>query len=351
MSLFENPSFDGHESVHVLHDPSAGMNAIVAVHSTARGPSAGGTRFWRYADSDAALTDVLRLSKAMSYKNAMADLPLGGGKAVLMKPDGPFDRTALFETYGRALDRLGGVYITAEDVGVTPEDMAAIARGTRHVAGLPAGTGASASGDPSPVTARGVFECLKASVRRARGGGDLAGVTVAVQGVGHVGAHLCGLLHGAGARLAVADVDADAAAEMARRFDAKVVEPDAIYDEEAFVFAPCALGGSINDETLGRLTCRVVAGGANNQLARPDLGEALRARGVLYAPDYVVNAGGIINIASEVSGRYDPDWVAAKVERLAATLEEIFARADADGRATNLVADEIARERIAAGAG
>jgi leucine dehydrogenase len=345
MSVFERPSFDGHESVHFFHDEDTGLKAIVAIHSTARGPGAGGVRMWTYPSSEEALRDVLRLSRGMSYKNAMADLPLGGGKAVIMKPEGEFDRTALFEAYGRCVDSLGGRYITAEDVGVGPEDMIAVRRSTRFVAGLT--EGAAASGDPSPVTARGVFNGVKTCVRRGLDRDDLAGVRVAVQGVGHVGGYLCDFLADAGAELVITDVDKDLLGRVAERTGAAVVEPDAIYDADVDVFAPCALGAIINPKTIDRLKCKIVAGGANNQLETPAMGVELAERGILYAPDYVINGGGIINVAGEISGDYDPEWVNDKLKQLDATLDEVLQRAADSGRPPHEIADEVARERIA----
>ncbi len=346
MSVFERPSFDGHESVHFFSDADTGLKTIIAIHSTALGPGAGGARMWTYPSSEEALRDVLRLSRGMSYKNAMADLPLGGGKAVILKPEGGFDRPALFEAYGRCVDALGGRYITAEDVGVGPDDMRAVRKATRHVAGLTEGV--AASGDPSPVTAKGIFNGIRTSVRRAFGRDDLAGVRVAVQGVGHVGGYLCDFLADAGAELVVTDVDKDLLAAVAERAGAEVVAPNVIYDAEVDVFAPCALGAVINPETIDRLRCRVVAGGANNQLESPEMGTELAKRGVLYAPDYVINGGGIINVAAEIAGDYDPAWVAAKLDQLSATLDEVFERAAAGGRPPHEIADQMARERIAA---
>ena len=344
MSVFERPSYDEHEGVHFFRDGASGLKAIIAVHSTTLGPAAGGARFWTYANSEDALRDVLRLSRGMSYKNAMADLPLGGGKAVIMKPDGEFDRVQLFESYGGCVDSLGGRYITAEDVGVSPDDMRAVRRRTTHVAGLT--EGAAASGDPSPVTARGIFYGLKTTVRRALGRDDLEGVRVAVQGVGHVGGYLCDHLAAAGAQLVITDIDRDLLAGVAARTNARIVAPEAIYAADVDVFAPCALGGVINAKTIDVLTCKVVAGGANNQLESPEFGEKLARRGILYAPDYVINAGGIINVAGEISGAYDPAWVERKLEQLKGTLDEIFSRADQSGRPPHEVADEMARERI-----
>ncbi|MGD2132900.1 MAG: Glu/Leu/Phe/Val dehydrogenase family protein, partial [Maricaulaceae bacterium] len=265
------------------------------------------------------------------------------------KPEGDFDRTALFESYGRCIEAMGGKYVTAEDVGVGVDDMRAVRRSTRFVAGLPEGE--AASGDPSPVTAKGVFLGLRTAVARGLGREDLQGVRVVVQGTGHVGAHLCGLLAEAGAVLTVADVDEDAARVVAERCGAKLIKPDEVYDQDADVFAPCALGAVINPDTVDRLKVKVVAGGANNQLSVPEMGERLAERGVLYAPDYVINGGGIINVAAEVSGRYDPEWVETKLVQLNKTLETVFDRAKAEGRPTHVIADEMAQERIARASG
>ena len=344
--MFDKPAFAGHESVHHFFDAKTGLKAIIAVHSTARGPAAGGCRMWNYATSDDAFVDALRLSEGMSYKNAMADLPLGGGKAVIWGNSKTGKTPELFRALGRAIETLQGKYWSAEDVGVSVHDMAYAAEETKYVAGLP--TGKAASGDPSPVTAKGVFLGIKASALRAFGTDDLNGKHVAVQGVGHVGAYVCGHLAKAGAKLTITDVNPDALASVAQATGAKVVTPDEIYDVAADIFSPNALGAIINPNTLGRLKVKVIAGGANNQLATPDIGETLLAKGLLYAPDYVINGGGIINVAAEISGTYDPAWVEGKVQRLVQTLGEVLDRAKAENRATNRVADEIARSRILA---
>ncbi|MFN3858585.1 MAG: Leu/Phe/Val dehydrogenase [Caulobacter sp.] len=352
MTLFDNSAFENHEGVHAFHDEATGLKTIIAVHSTTLGPAAGGCRMWPYESAEAALTDALRLSRAMSYKNAMAGLELGGGKSVIIG-DSRRDKTpALFQAFGRAVERVGGQYWTAEDVGVSPADLEEARKETRYVAGLEGH--AAASGDPSPVTAEGVFRGVRLCVERAYGR-DLKGVTVAIQGVGHVGAYLAGKLHAAGARLVITDVNQAALDRVAAATGARVVAPEAIFDAEAEVFAPCALGGAVNAETLGRLKGRVVAGGANNQLASPEIGRALFDKGLLYAPDYVINGGGIINVAAEIRGlesgtAFDQGWVDAKLDRLALTLAEVLDRAAAEGRPTHEVADQMARERIAAGA-
>ncbi len=348
MTLFDSPAFEGHEGVHSFYDEKTGLKTIVAVHSTARGPAAGGCRMWPYASADAALEDAMRLSRAMSYKNAMADLELGGGKAVIIGDSRTMKTPALFEAFGRAVDTLGGSYWTAEDVGVSPADLLSARKQTRFVAGLEGH--AAASGDPSPVTAEGVFRGVRLAVRRALNR-DLDGVTVAIQGVGHVGAYLAEKLHAAGAKLIITDVNETALAEIAARTGAQVVAPGAIFDVEADVFAPCAMGGAINATTLPRLKAKVIAGGANNQLADLEIGRQVFERGMLYAPDYVINGGGIINVAGEIraleqGGAFDPAWVAAKLDRLTATLEEVLDRAVTEARPTHEVANEMAKARI-----
>tara|TARA_R110002073_G_scaffold234182_5_gene395521 strand:- start:3283 stop:4341 length:1059 start_codon:yes stop_codon:yes gene_type:complete len=344
MSVFEHPSFDDHEKVLFATDKDTGLRAIISVHSTARGPSVGGCRFWSYDSSADALNDALRLSQGMSYKNVMADLPIGGGKSVIMKPAGDFDREALFEAFGRAVDSLSGHYITAEDVGVSPADMVSVSRSTKYVTGLPEGK--AASGDPSPITAEGVFRGIRACVKRA-GFSDLSGVRIAVQGAaGHVGQYLCGHLASEGAELIIADINEDALKSLHEKYGARIVDKDAIYDQDADVFAPCALGSIINPQTIDRLKVKMVAGAANNQLASRDMGAALQSRGILYAPDYVINAGGIINVMGEIRGDFDPAWVQGKLENLESTLGEILDRAESEGRPANVIADEMARARI-----
>jgi len=352
MTLFDSPDFENHEGVHAFCDEKSGLRTIIAVHSTARGPAAGGCRMWPYASAEAALTDALRLSLAMSRKNAMADIPLGGGKSVIIGDSRGQKTPALFEAFGRAVDSLGGQYWTAEDVGVSPADLTHARRATRYVAGLEGH--AAASGDPSPVTAEGVFRGLRLCVERAYGR-DLKGVTVAIQGVGHVGGYLADKLHAAGARLIITDVNETALAEVAARTGAAIVPPDAILDVEAEVFAPCALGGAVTLAALDRLKGRVIAGAANNQLASSEVGRALFERGLLYAPDYVINGGGIINVAAEIlaleaGASFDPAWVEGKLARLMVTLSEVLDRSVREARPAHEVADEMARARIASAA-
>lgn len=348
MTLFDSPSFEGHEGVHAFSDEKSGLKCIVAVHSTARGPAAGGCRMWPYASAEDALEDALKLSRAMSYKNAMADLALGGGKSVIIGDSRIQKTPALFEAFGRAIEDLGGKYWTAEDVGVSPEDLRHARKHTRYVAGLEGH--AAASGDPSPVTAEGVFRGVRLCVERALKR-DLDGVRVAIQGVGHVGAYLAGKLHAAGAKLVLTDVNPEALRRVAAATDAEIVAPSAIFDVDCDVFAPCALGGTINLDTLPHIRAKVIAGAANNQLADAAAGRDLFNRGILYAPDYVINGGGIINVAGEIRAldlgeAFDPAWVDAKLDRLALTLEEVLDQALRERRPTNEVANQIARARI-----
>lgn len=334
------------ESVVRLDDPASGLQGFIVIHSTALGPAAGGCRLWRYADDAAAGADALRLAAGMTMKNALAGLPLGGGKAVLTLPDAPFSRERLFEAFGRAVKALEGRYLTAEDVGTGIDDMATVARETVHVAGLPRRAG-HAGGDPSPWTARGVFRAMEVAVER-RLGRSLAEVTVAVQGVGHVGLALCEMLHAAGARLIIAEPRSDVAARAATMFGAELVASRAIAAAPADVFAPCALGGALNLATLSALRAKVVCGAANNQLATPEIGDTLAERGVLYAPDYLVNAGGIINVAAEHLG-WSEDEVSVRVDAIAGRLRTVLDMAEqrriAPARAADIAARQVLEAR------
>ena len=342
---FTHPEFDAHERVVFINDQASGLRAIIAIHSTRLGPAAGGCRMWPYASPDEALADVLRLSRGMTYKNAVAGLDLGGGKAVIIADPKTQKTPALMRAFGRAVEGLGGAYFTAEDVGVGVDDMELVRQETRFVAGL--AEGRHASGDPSPVTARGVFEGLRIAVRLKLGREDLTGVRVAVQGLGHVGESLCGMLGEAGATLLVADIDPARAQAVARASGAAVVAPDAIIDADADVFAPCALGGILNDDTIPRLRARIIAGAANNQLGRPEHGDALHARGILYVPDFVINGGGIINVAREIAGIDDGGWVEQKLAGLVANLEAILREAAERAVPPAGIAEDFARRRLA----
>ena len=345
MSIFSHPDFDNHEGVYTFSEPESGLKCFIAVHNTNRGPASGGTRFWTYESDAEALTDVLRLSRAMSYKNAMAEIPLGGGKGVIMRPKGEFDRKALFAAYGRAIEKVGGQYITAEDVGVSPEDMKTIKTQTDFVAGLD--DGEAASGDPSPHTADGIFRGLEVAVKHKLGVEGVGGLIVAVQGLGHVGYDLARRLRKSGARLIVADINEAATQRAADELGADIVSVDAIHAQEVDIFAPCALGGAINADTIDDIQAYIVGGAANNQLKTPDMGAELMKRDILYCPDYVLNAGVIINVAAEVSGTYDYGWVDGKLEGLRGTLQEVFDRSEKSKRPTNEIADDMARERLA----
>ncbi len=301
---------------------------------------------WNYPTGEAMLTDVLRLSQGMSYKNAMAGIPLGGGKAVIWGDPKSDKSEALFRAFGRAVESLDGKYFTAEDVGVDVADMSVVRQETRYVAGLD--EGAAASGDPSPVTAKGVYLGIREVANRLFGTDDLNGRTISVQGVGSVGGYTCTHLAEAGANLVIADIDEVALAEVAKRTGARIVAPQDIYDVEADIFSPNALGAIINEKTLARLKVKGIAGGANNQLVMPEMGEFLRRQGILYAPDYVINGGGIINVAAEISGSYSRDWVEATLARLIVTLGDVLDEALKTDQPTNYVADRIARARIAA---
>ncbi len=346
MPVFESAAFDQHEQVLFGHDADSGLRAIIAIHSSALGPGAGGCRMWPYAGTEAALTDVLRLSRGMSYKNAMAELAFGGGKAVIIADPRRDKSPALFAAFGRLVDTLGGRYVTAEDVGTTTADMTEVARVTRYVAGLGRAPG-EAGGDPGPKTALGVFLGLKAAVHFRLGRADLEGLRVAVQGVGGVGYHLCALLARAGARLLVADVRQDMLQRVCEEFGAAACAPEAILGADAEVFAPCALGAILDAGSIPRLRAQVIAGAANNQLARDADGAALAGAGILYAPDYVINAGGIISVSREYHGGATEAQVLEDIQRIPLRLTQIFERARRENRPTNQVADQMARERLA----
>lgn len=343
MTVFSAESFADHEQVIFVSDPESGLRAIIAIHDTSLGPALGGCRMYPYASEEDALRDVLRLSRGMTYKAAAAGLDLGGGKAVIIGDPRRQKSPALLQAMGRAVDRMAGRYITAEDVGTTVADFAEVHKTTRHVVGLPVELGGT--GDPSPTTALGVFIGLEAAARHRWSGQTLSGRTVAVQGLGNVGWHLCGYLAEAGAKLVVADVDEDRTARAAAAFSAQVVHPQAIYAVESDIFAPCAMGAVLNDETLPQLRCAIIGGAANNQLARDVHGERLRDRGILYAPDFVINAGGMIRVALERNG-FEQSRLDDGLNGLGATLSAIFERADRDGMPTQAAAIELAQERL-----
>ena len=339
--IFNEPNFDHHEQVVFVSEPKSGLKAIIAVHNTRLGPAMGGCRMWNYDNEALAVNDVLRLSRGMTYKNAVAGLPIGGGKAVIIGDPKTQKSPALFEALGEALERLGGRYVTAEDVGTSPADMAYVNRKTGFVAGL------GDSGDPSPYTALGCFVGAQAAVKHHLKRDSMEGLTVALQGLGHVGYDYARQLHEAGAKLIVADIDEAALNRAREQFGAQIVSVNAIYDVQADIYAPCALGATLNPATLDRLKVKIVAGGANNQLATADIGEELRARGILYAPDFVINAGGIIKVCYEYLNK-PQDGVEAHVRKIGETLHEVFERAAAEGVATSVVADRVAEQRFKA---
>jgi leucine dehydrogenase len=334
---------DEFEEIVFFHDRPSRLRAIVAIHSTELGPALGGSRFYPYRSEEDALDDVLRLARGMTYKAAAAGLDLGGGKAVIIGDPHRLRSEELFRAYGRFLDTLQGRYITAEDVGTTGDDMDMVRRETRSVVGVSPSMGGS--GDPSPVTAWGVYQGLIACAEEAWKESSIAGRKVAVQGVGKVGYWLVKHLRDAGAEIVVSDVDVDAVARAVREFEVDTADPDKIHAVECDIFAPCALGGIIRDDTLPELKCRIVAGSANNQLEREEHGEALQQMGVLYAPDYVINAGGLINVADELRG-YDRQRAMAKVEGIYRTLREVFLVARERGVSTAKAADAVAQARI-----
>ncbi len=342
MEIFELLAGHDHEQLVFCHEPSSGYRGLIAVHNTTLGPALGGTRYWHYKSEHEAVIDALRLSRGMTYKAAVAGLALGGGKAVVMADHGTEEREAIFRAHGRFVESLKGRYITAEDVGTSPADMDYIHLETEHVVGLQ-----GRSGDPSPVTSYGVYRGVKACAKTVFGSDSLAGKTIAVQGCGHVGYNLCRFLYEEGARLVVTDIDTEKVKRVVEDFRARAVGLDDIYGVQAEIFSPCALGAVINDTTVKQLKVRIVAGGANNQLAEERHGDMLEEKGILYAPDYVINAGGLINVNSELEG-----WSAERAERKAGeiydTLLRLFALAKEEGLPTYRAADRLAERRIAA---
>lgn len=344
MDLFGHLKAYDYGEVHFSHDKATGLKAIVAVHDSRLGPALGGCRFLPYDTDEDALVDALRLARGMTYKAALAGLAHGGGKSVLIRPKQHFDRVALFRAFGRFVDNLGGHYITAEDSGTGLEDMEVIRTVTKHVTGVDVAHGGS--GDPSPFTALGVRRGIEACVKQQLGRTSLEGVHVAVQGVGHVGYHLCKELHESGAKISVADVDPLKSERAQREFGAAIVELDKIFETKCDVIAPCALGSALNDTTIPRLQAKIVAGAANNQLAQPRHGDDLHARGILYAPDYAINAGGLVNVAQEVLG-YDAKKSRDKTLEIYDTILEIADRSKKTGTPTYRIADMLVEEKLA----
>jgi leucine dehydrogenase len=342
MKLFDTIAAMGHEQLVICNDTSAGYRGIIAIHSTTLGPALGRTRFWNYATDEEAIVDALPLAPGMTYKNAVAGLNLGGGKSVIIGNNKTTDREMIFRAHGRFVESLGGRYITAEDVGTSTADMDYVHMETKNVTGL-----AGRSGDPSPVTAHGVFRAIQASAKEKWGSDDLSGRTISVQGAGHVGYFLSKELHEAGAKLIVTDIDAERVKTVVSEFGARAVSPDEIYGVQADIFAPCALGGIINDKTIPQLKVEIVSGAANNVLLEERHGEVLDQKGILYAPDYVANAGGVINVYSELAG-----WSSArafrKADEIYDTVLRVFKIAKTDKVPTYVAADRLAEQRIAA---
>jgi len=340
MEIFELLTERNHEQLVFWNEPTLGYKGIIAIHDTTMGPALGGTRFWNYETEAEAIVDALRLSRGMTYKAAITGLNLGGGKSVIIGDNRTKDREMIFRAHGRAVESLDGRYITAEDVGTSPDDMEFVHMETEHVVGM-----VGRSGDPSPVTAYGVYRGIKACAAHHYGDDSLEGKHVAVQGAGHVGYYLCQDLAAEGAKLTITDIDPERVQRVVDAFGATAVEPDAIYGVDAEIFAPCALGAVVNDDTLDAFKFEIVAGAANNQLARSHHGDALKERGILYAPDYVINAGGLINVYGELE-----EWSAERSKRKAGdiynTLLRIFELAESENLPTSEAADRSAESRI-----
>jgi len=352
-AFWTEADFDDHELVHFVHRPEVGLTAIIALHSTHLGPGGGGTRFWHYPDPAAGMRDALRLSRGMSYKNAMAGLPMGGGKGVILADANRTRTPEMLAAFGDAIEMLGGRYVTAEDVGMGEADMLAIHQRTDHVSGLPVAEG-MAGGDPGPFTAYGVYLGIKAAIVRQLRADSVKGVRIALQGVGSVGGGTARLLARDGAKLVLADLDGGRAASLADELGAQAVAADQIMSVECDVFSPNALGAILDEQSIAALDCRIVAGGANNQLARSEHGALLADRGILYAPDYIINAGGIIDVALEYLGRRagTPNSAAdvnARIEQIPGRLNAIWQEAETTGVSPDRVADAMARKLIGRG--
>lgn len=340
MSVFDAADFDQHEQVSFFYDKETGLKAIIAIHNTNRGPALGGCRMWPYANEEQAVTDVLRLSRGMTYKSALVNLPFGGGKSVIIGDPRHHKSPSLFQAFGRFVEQFNGRYITAEDVGTSVEDMAYIKQTTSHVVGLP-----GESGDPSPFTALGVLESMRAAVFYRLRKSSLSGIKVAVQGLGHVGYNLCKYLAENGVKLIVSDIDPERVERVVKEFKATAVSPENIFSLETEIFSPCAMGAVINDQTLLQFKCLMIVGSANNQLTSPSHGEILDKMKILYAPDYVVNAGGLINVSYE-GPSYDTEIVKNQVRGIYDTLLEVFHKAEELHVSTSRAADLIAEERF-----
>ncbi len=350
-AFWTEPDFDDHERVELVHHRKSGLTAIIAIHSSHLGPGAGGTRFWHYPDPSGAMRDALRLSRGMSYKNAMAGLPMGGGKAVILADENRTKTPEMLAAFGDAVDKFGGHYVTAEDVGISEADMVAVSQRTQHVSGLPAQGEDAAGGDPGPFTAIGIFHGIKAAVEHKLGKDSVEGVHVAIQGTGSVGGGVARLLAKEGAKLTLADMNADRAEALAKELGGETVAADAVMGVSCDVFSPNALGAILDDEGIARLEAPIVAGGANNQFARAHHGKALAERGILYAPDYVINAGGIISVTMEYLCRQhgepcDINEVRKRIAQIPGRLKQIWEEAESSGLSSDVVADRMAQKLI-----
>lgn len=342
MNIFEAMEKYGHEELVFWYDKTTGLKALVGIHDTTLGPALGGCRMWPYEHEDEAITDVLRLSRGMSYKNAAMGLDLGGGKSVIWADSRQDKNEAMLRSFGRLIQSLAGRYITAEDVGINADDMAVMARETEFVGGLK-----EDSGDPSPATALGVFEGMRAAAQMAYGSPDLKGKHVAIQGLGHVGSILADMLLNAGARLTVTDIHPEESRVRAEKLGADWVEPDEIYGVDADIFAPCALGAILNQDTIPQLKCRIVAGSANNQLREPNDGLELMRRGIVYVPDYVINGGGVVNVADAFHrDGYHEERAYARVRQIGGQVSEILGRSQEEHIPTQEAADQVAENRM-----
>lgn len=345
LSVFSQAEFDAHEQVVFCSDKASGLKAIIAVHNTNCGPGVGGCRFWDYQSDEEALVDVLRLSKGMTYKNALAGLNFGGGKAVIIGDPKQLKSEALFRAFGKALNNLNGTYYSAEDVNITTGDIMIAHQETNYVVGLE-----GKSGNPAPFTALGTYLGIKAAAKHKFGSDDLSGVKLSIQGLGSVGMYLCEHLHKDGAKLFVTDINTEAIALAVEKFGATAVDLDDIYAADVDIYVPCALGATVNDTTIPQLKAKIIAGCANNQLAEDRHGQVLKDLDILYAPDYAINAGGIINIFFEQDPQgYNADKATAKVSEIYQTLTDIFIRADKEDKPTHKIADVMATEIIARG--
>lgn len=339
MSVFEHQSHHDHETVAFFHDPKTQLKAIIAIHNTTLGPAVGGCRMWKYDNEQQAIDDVLRLSQGMTYKNAIAGLPFGGGKSVIIDNGHIQDKVALFHAFGEAIETLKGRYYSAEDIGTSTTDIENAHSKTQYVFGLE-----GKSGDPSPFTALGVFLGMQSALQHQRQDTSLKNIRVSVQGVGHVGYYLCKHLHENGAKLVVSDINQDALKRVKEEFNATVVAPDDIYQQDVDIFAPCAFGGVINEQTLPSIKASIIAGSANNQLSEEHIGKELQTNNILYAPDYVINAGGIINVSFEKN--YDKEKSIKKVHGIATQLDKIFKLSESSSKPTSMIANELAQQII-----